>query len=262
LACALAIPTRADIITVTNTNDSGPGSLRQALAIANDGDTINATGVSGVITLTSGELLVNHSVTVNGAGADVLAVDGNMASPVFHVISNGPVPISDLTIRNGRGGFGGGILINGGTVLTIINSTVSGNAAPFGGGIYNGGELTIINSTLSGNAASSDGAGVYNAATLMISNSTFSNNAAHGSGGVCINGGMLLIMNTTLSDNSAVNAGGGVYNIGTLHIGNTILKRGDSGTNIYSNGGTVTSLGYNVSSDDGGGHLTGSRRPD
>jgi cell division septation protein DedD len=44
----------------------------------------------------------------------------------------------------------------------------------------------------------------------------------------------------------------------TLHIGNTILKRGDSGTNIYSNGGgTVTSLGYNVSSDDGNGYLTG-----
>src|ERR1700746_2820802 len=55
----------ADTITVTNTNDSGPGSLRQALADANDGDTINATGVSGTILLTSGELQITHTVTIN-----------------------------------------------------------------------------------------------------------------------------------------------------------------------------------------------------
>jgi hypothetical protein len=59
LLCAVAIPARATTITIANTNDSGPGSLRQALADANDGDTIDATGVSGVIALTSGELLVD-----------------------------------------------------------------------------------------------------------------------------------------------------------------------------------------------------------
>jgi hypothetical protein len=76
-ACALTIPAHADTIIVTNTNDSGPGSLRQALADVNDGDTIDATEVSGTITLTSGQLLVDKSVTINGAGADVLALDGN-----------------------------------------------------------------------------------------------------------------------------------------------------------------------------------------
>ncbi len=258
LAWTLTISADATTIMVINTNDNGPGSLRQALAEANDGDIIDATGVSGVITLSTGVLLVNKTVTINGPSADLLAVDGNAASSVFQVTSNGPVTISDLMIRNGQAGFGGGILLNGPTVLTVINSTVSGNAAAFGGGIYNGGGLAIVNSTLSGNAAGSEGAGVYNATTLMISNSTFSNNAAHGSGGACLNGGMLLITNSTLSGNSAMDAGGAVYNIGTLHIGNTILKRGNSGTNIYSNGGgTVISLGYNLSSDDGGGHLTG-----
>jgi len=77
---------------VTNTNDSGAGSLRQALAIANDGDTIDATGISGVISLTSGELLVSHSVTINGPNANVLAVDGNMISRVFRT------PVSGKTI--------------------------------------------------------------------------------------------------------------------------------------------------------------------
>ena len=75
----------ANIIVVTNTNDSGPGSLRDALAVANDGDTIDATGVSGTILLTSGELQITHNVTINGPGADNLAVDGNAQSRVFYI---------------------------------------------------------------------------------------------------------------------------------------------------------------------------------
>src|SRR5437867_1943377 len=90
LACALTIPAQAEIVTVTNTNDNGPGSLRQALVDANDGDTIDATGISGVITLTTGQLLVDKSVTINGAGADVLAIDGNAASVVFFIFRNAP----------------------------------------------------------------------------------------------------------------------------------------------------------------------------
>jgi hypothetical protein len=62
LACALTISAPATTIVVTNTNDNGPGSLRQALVDANDGDTVDATGVSGTITLTSGQFLVDKSV--------------------------------------------------------------------------------------------------------------------------------------------------------------------------------------------------------
>src|SRR5215831_15713531 len=72
LGCAVSVAVQASILTVTNTADDGPGSLRQELVTANVGDTIDATGISGVITLTSGELLVNNSVTINGSGADLL----------------------------------------------------------------------------------------------------------------------------------------------------------------------------------------------
>jgi len=68
----IAIPAHTTTITVTNTNDSGLGLMRQALVDANDGDTIDATRISGVITLITGELVVNKSVTINGAGADVV----------------------------------------------------------------------------------------------------------------------------------------------------------------------------------------------
>ena len=74
----------ADIITVTNTNDSGPGSLRQALADANNGDTINFA-VTGTIGLTTGELLVDNAITISGPGAENLAVNGNAKDRVFHV---------------------------------------------------------------------------------------------------------------------------------------------------------------------------------
>ena len=111
LACTLTIQAHASTITVTNTNDNGPGSLRQALVDVNDGDTIDATEVSGTITLTSGQLLVDKSVTINGAGAKVLAIDGNATSRVFQTVTGAKtVSISGLTIRNGQLSQGGGIL--------------------------------------------------------------------------------------------------------------------------------------------------------
>ena len=126
--------------TVINTNDSGAGSLRQALADANDGDTINFdAAVTGTITLTSGELLVNDSITINGPGANILAVNGNAASRVFHISSGKTVIISGLTITNGGVVPNGGGILNDHATLTVNNCTVSGNTifSGTGGGIFN-----------------------------------------------------------------------------------------------------------------------------
>ena len=229
---------------VINTNDSGPGSLRQALSDALAGDTITfaipttdpgfAAGV-WTIKLTSGELLIDRSLTINGpASGSSITVDGNNASRVFHVTA-GTVTLSGLTIANGRSGDGGGIF-NSGTI-TLTNCTLSDNSADGGegGGIFNSGTLALTNCTLSGNHADNTGTGgaIYN----------------DGSAGTAL----VTITNSTLSGNSATQ-GGGIYN-GTvptaqLQIGNTILKRGSSGANINNNSGTVTSNGYNLSDDD------------
>src|ERR1700683_4077672 len=77
--------TEAATISVTNTADNGPGSLRIALNFAQNGDTVDATGVSGTILLTSGQLIVDRSVTIVGPGPGNLAVNGNAASRVFYV---------------------------------------------------------------------------------------------------------------------------------------------------------------------------------
>jgi len=219
---AVAIHARGTTISVTNTDDSGPGSLRQALAIANNGDTIDATGVSGVITLTSGELLVEKSVTIKGASADVLAVDGNATSSVFQITFVGTVTISALTIRNAQGTEGGGMFNE--ATLTIVNSTISGNTATEGGGAFNAGTLNIVNCTFSGNTAIQGGGTYITGQNTTITNSTFSGNSAPVGGGGCVNHGTLQITNSTFSDNSTDFASG-ILNTGTLEIGNTIPDR-------------------------------------
>ena len=298
----------ANIIVVTNTDDSGPGSLRDALATAVDGDMIDATGISGTILLTSGELQITHAVTISGPGAGSLSVDGNGTFRVFDNLTSG-VSISGFSITNGSapGDNGGGVFNEGGNsaTLRLSNCTVSGNSADFGGGIFNlNGTLTVNNCTISGNGAGFSGGGIANsasdaAANLIITNSTISDNSATANDGGGIlneaagtvlsiasltfsnstlsgnsatgNGGAIsntadaspnvaraTITNSTISDNSATGMGGGIYNqaVAEFQIGSTILNAGSSGVNIF-NGGNATSLGYNLSSDDGGGVLIG-----
>ncbi len=182
--------------------------------------------------------------------------------------------VSNSTLSgNSCNQVGGGILNYGERgSAAIVHSTISGNSAGFGGGgIFNEiAALAIANSTISGNTATNSGGGIYNLgygsgrATLTIVNSTLSENSATNSGGAIFNfgadpiGATLTIANSTVNGNSGTE-GGGIYNVGsaTVETGSTILKAGASGANITNfAGGTVTSLGYNLSSDDGGGFLT------
>jgi hypothetical protein len=356
-----------NIVTVTNTNDSGPGSLRQALTDASDGDTINFA-LSGIISLTSGELVIDKNITISGPGSNSLTVRplSQGSFRVFNVMPSHSITIQGITISFGYAGFaqGGGIYLDehvtatiadcvltnnftgdiggaifidgygGGAILTVLNSTITGNTAGttdhggsgagiessadvltiinstvsnntawigndffggYGGGIDSGGEgtieisnttisgnqagiaggglslsgtATITNSTINGNTAglfgpvgpTGIGGGISDFGTLTIINSTISGNNAHGStfkgggeGGGIYNGGSADVGNSTLSGNQADVHGGSIYG-GTFDIGNSILN-GGSPENIST--ATVTSHGYNVCSDAGGGFLKG-----
>src|SRR5215831_109474 len=260
-------------IFVTGTNDSGFGSLRFALAVANDGDTIDATGVSGTILLTSGQLQITHNVTINGPGAGTLTVNGNATSRVFYNSASNAI-ISGFTITNGRS-FNecGGIFNQGG--LTIVYSTISENVAYYphgvGGGIFAGGATVISASTINNNTAVCEGGGIYASGALTVVNSTISGNSTRGTqewcpmgegGGIFLDsGGTLTITNSTISAFGYYNQrGGGIYNSGgQVTIGDTVLTflSWSTGGTILNNGGTVISLGYNLASDGGGGVLTG-----
>jgi hypothetical protein len=101
-------------LTVTNTHDSGPGSLRAAIAAAGSGETITfepsldgetitfEPSLDGqTITLTSRELDIARSLDIEGPGAGRLTVSGGGTSRVFDVASGIDVTLSGLTIANG-----------------------------------------------------------------------------------------------------------------------------------------------------------------
>ena len=154
---------RAATIPVTSTDDVGPGTLRQALATAGNGDTIDATGVSGTIILTNGQLLVSNSVAIVGPGPNLLTISGNNAHRIFFINPGAPgatnpptapfpaVSISGVTLANGvaQGGLGAG---GGGG---------GGGAAGMGGAIFiNGGDVTLSTvSLLQNTALGGDGGG-------------------------------------------------------------------------------------------------------
>ena len=166
------------VLVVTKTGDTNDGvcdadcSLREAIAQTSPGSKITFE-ITGTITLTIGELTVDKDLSIEGPGAENLAISGNDAGRVFHV-TGGEVEISGVNIRDGRtDGFGGSILNEGGT-LSLTDSAIVGNAARGGGGIYNAGTLTVTDSIVVANEASGIGGGINNEGTLTITGSDIS----------------------------------------------------------------------------------------
>jgi hypothetical protein len=260
-------------LTVNSLGDSGTGTgttgdLRYCINLANQNhntsstpDVIDASGVSGTVTLQQGELLISDpNLIINGPGANNLVIspssysDGGPTyynSRVFEVSAGAQVQLSGMTIENGSGigpnsawdGDGGGIL-NFGT-LTVSGSTIFDNVPDIsatyhtnGGGIYNAGTLTVSSCAIWGNSVgawvvSGYGGGIYNAGTLTVSNSTVTNNAAQNFGGGIYNdGGTATVNNNSLlKGNSAiVGDGGGIANRGgTLTVSSSTLDQNTAG---------------------------------
>src|SRR4028119_1620330 len=137
-------------VTVTNNNDSGPGSLRDAIASAAAGDTIQFASslASQTITLSNGQLVINKNLTIDATGASNLTISGNNTSRVILTGESTNVTLKNLIIANGKvsgtsesnaaESAGGGIQSGGTGSLTLENCQVNNNVAGFGGGIYTG----------------------------------------------------------------------------------------------------------------------------
>ncbi|MEO1295748.1 MAG: SdrD B-like domain-containing protein, partial [Cyanobacteria bacterium J06636_16] len=165
-------------LLVTNTNDSGAGSLRRAILNANaiagaNTITFDAALAGQTITLSSGELTVTDDLTVQGLGADQLTLSGDNSSRIFN--------ISDDTNNEIE------VVLDG---LSLID----GNTDDDGGAIWNREELTLSNSILNSNAAADDGGAIRNDGTLLITDSTLANNTSTGSTSTSGGGA---ILNTT-----------------------------------------------------------------
>jgi len=279
----------AATITVANGNDSGSGSLRQAIVDASPGDTINFAPSVTTITLTSGELVIDKDLTMTGPGANRLTVTTNPPDFVsFRVVtissSTASVSISGITISDGftqEGPGGGGILSAG--VLTLTGCTISDNSVsaifggPLGGGgvMNDHGTMTITGCTISNNSEgeASGGGGVLNEhGTMTIMDCTISNNSTSQGfteasfssvgGGISNHSGSLTITNSTISGNTcssgnfdplfpaaATAFGGGVDNSGSLTITNCTISGNSALASGISSGDTAYGGGISNGGD-------------
>lgn len=256
LAAALGLspsPAHAAPIEVTNTDDSGAGSLREALATANNTpglDTITfQTGLTGEIKLTSGQLEITDSVDIQGPGADVLSVSGGDTSRVFYLYASGStidVVISNLMVTHGSASEGAGI-VDYDENLTLDHVQIADNASTGdGAGLWADGfsmTLEIHDSVLSGNASGDDGGGIYIEDTggdmVIDSTQVTGNTAADKGGGIYFYDPDhdITISKSTISGNTAGDIGGGVYLYSFDNGGMTISETTISGNTANAGGG-------------------------
>jgi hypothetical protein len=245
-------------ITVTNSSDSGAGTLRQALIDVCAPATIRFLPSVREITLQS-ELLINTSLTMDGDTGVIVQRDFNTAARfrIFRIAVSTIVQLRALTIRGGSTASAGGGISNNGT-LTILNSTISRNRSDvFGGGINNdpSGTLIVRDSAILDNIAS-QGAGVaqVSGGSITLSRCLIAgNNSALDGGAVFAESqgsvSSVGIETCTLTNNLASRIGGAIVNRASTATGtalmslisNTIANNptGQGVANLRPFGGTV-----------------------
>jgi Domain of unknown function (DUF4347)/FG-GAP-like repeat len=217
---------------VTNTSDSGAGSLRQAILDANaaaGADTIVFSGsvftdtTPDTITIDANSpLTVNSDITITGTGSGLLILDGNNASRILRVEGAGVLNLSGISLIRASQ-----------TAISVFNATLSvsnsffkdnKSVGAFGAAIDNdGGTATVTNTIFEQNVAVRQGGAIWNNKSLTVTNSGFYGNSVNAGTGSSDGGGAIYTQGTTatvnistslFSDNAALGTrGGAIYNV-------------------------------------------------
>ncbi|MDO7898617.1 Ig-like domain-containing protein [Pseudomonas citrulli] len=227
--------------TATNNANSGVGSLRTALASAQNGDIV--TFSSGMTVALTQVLVVNKNVTIDGDlnndnVADV-TLDGQFRTQILNVTSGTTATLDGLVITRGLVAGNGG---DGGADALVAK----------GGGIYNAGTLTLKNVTVTANAASGGGGG--GGVTPIYAGGGGGGGGAisgFGNGG---NGGNTLNATGSSGSSGQGGAGGGFFNMGGRGGSSTGGAGGAAypGYSTGSAGGTASSAGLSIGGGGGG----------
>ena len=184
-------------LTITNTTFTGNSAAYGGAVYTRN----------GLLTLTNDTFTSNSATALSGAidnwaGGTVTVTDDTFTGncpPNGGAIGNewGSVAVSNSTFSNNLASTGaGGAIINFNpsdyfsNSLSVVGSTISGNAAVTGGGIASAGPdtLSLTNDTIAGNSATGSGGGLYSTGTAMLTDCTISGNSAGESGGGVSNG--------------------------------------------------------------------------
>jgi predicted outer membrane repeat protein len=248
----------ATVLTVTNINDSGAGSLRDQIAAASAGDTIDFSLPANSIIVLNSTIYINKQLTIDGSTATNLTVDGNKTTQVFSVTD--ALNIRSLTIQNGKvTGSGGGI--NTTQPITLSDTSFLANTASVqGGGLYAGSTAVMINTSFISNTTTSTsftsgGGGAMVVGTATVSGGTFARNTAPGNvfGGGLATNSTLNLTDTQFLTNTSGNRGGGLYVGGNSTIANATFSNNTSTSSF--GGGAYLSGAATVS----GGTFTGNK---
>src|SRR5689334_24345650 len=151
-----------NVVKVTNTDDSGPGSLRQAIADAPDGSVIQFDASIAGKTIITANLNIRNQLTIEGPLPAGITISGGLQAGVFGVGTGGNLTLRNLSVIDGRNGDGGGIDVIRAR-LTLDHVLVANNEAVEDGGAigaFDGAIVTIVNSTISGNVAPNRGGAI------------------------------------------------------------------------------------------------------
>jgi hypothetical protein len=238
---------------VTSTADSGPGSLRQAIAEVTPGDTIFLAPELSFRTITlASPLDVDKNLTIEGRGAPGVAISGNDLVRIFDIGNSGAACGINVMLRAIRvvhanelnGASGGGVLTCANT-LTVELVSFEDNQANAGGGLHQtGGTVTIRDSAFTGNEATTGGALKTQAGTLVLERVSVTGN--EGATIVHFEGSTVTATNITIYENTAslgstmfVGAGA-VVTMRNATIGANINWTGvGPNPTIHNNGGSL-----------------------
>ena len=257
----------ASVISVTSCADDGsPGTLRSAIELATEGSTIDLTTVGcSTITLTNGAIpIALDTLTLDGPGANALALDGNNADRLFVHYGHGDLTVADLTVRNGAARVDGNNRTGGGCIISlgyvVLDHSVVSNCYAVGEGTYGAAifayNLTMLSSTLSGNTAVGKhpangtavfGGGAYVGSVSLFQSVVSGNSARHDSppsndnyqtgGGIFANYGGY-ILQSLITNNYSYSIGGGM----SSYLGIDAVDSTFSGNIAKTGGGGGLSL--------------------
>jgi hypothetical protein len=236
----------AATITVVSAQDSGPGSLRDAIETAAAGDTVDFALPLPAAIAVDRPLTINTDVTITGPGASSLtitpAIPGNVV--VFLVNAGATVTISGVTIARRGSQLGGGVFNAGTLTLADIALVENRENTELGGAIFNSGTLHVIRCSIVRNSAFKGG-GIYNfSGDVTIDHSDLAFNTApidgrfSEGGGIFNRDGTVLVRHSTVRDTGAV-GGGGIANYGKLTVTQSSIVR-----NLAVIGGGMTNSNF------------------